>query len=75
MRTVQETFLKYPMYVSNIYFFPKRLYVACLITGRSTTARYIQYVKYASVVLFLRGSMPDPTASAILQGVDVYMTG
>jgi hypothetical protein len=61
--------------VFNIYLFPKRLCLAFLITGRSTRARYLQDVKYTHVVLFRRGSAPDPTASAILQGVDIYMTG
>ena len=46
-----------------------------LITDRSTRARYIQDVKYTHVVLFLRGSVPDPSASAILQRVDIYVTG
>jgi len=74
--TVHDTFLKYPVTpVSNIYFFPKRFCVACLNTGRSTRAGYVKDVEYINVVLFLRGSVPNPTASAVLRGVDIYMTG
>ena len=76
MGTVWQTFVKYPVTrVSDIDSFPKRLCVACLNTGRSTRAKYVKDVKYTNVMLFLRGSVPDPTASATLQGADIYVTG